>query len=96
MVTVFRGVGGNVCAMGCELLRWMWVSEEPMVYVGFSWYLCVNVLGGDVDEAYIFAELARWWVVRFLVFFMWRGLEVTPHEYGHVFVLVRYLLLYPC
>ncbi len=49
-----------------------------MVYVVFHWDECVDLLGGDVNEACVSAELAKRRVVRSFVLFTWRGLEVAP------------------
>ncbi len=58
-----------VCVCVCDVYRillWcVWMPEEQVVYV-FSlgcMCICVYVLGGDVSEACVFAELAKGRVV---------------------------------
>jgi hypothetical protein len=48
----------------CYIMLWcMWLSEEPMVYVGFDWDECVYGLRCDVVDACVFTEFAKGWVV---------------------------------
>ncbi len=60
MISIFRGACGYVCVVYRIML---WLSEDPVVYVGFGWGECVYVLGRDVIEARVFTELAKGWVV---------------------------------
>ncbi len=67
-----------------------------MVYVGFRVNEGVIVLWGDACKACGFAEMAQGQVVTFFVRVWWCGLEVSAHEYGHVFVFSRCFMLEPC
>ncbi len=63
MISIFRGVCGYACVVCCIMLWCMWLSEEPMVYVGFGWGECVYGLGCNVFEACVYTELTKGWVV---------------------------------
>ena len=63
MVPVFRRVCWYFCVEGCVGLCGCWLTEEPVIYVGSSWYVGVCVSGVEVCEARGVAEAGEWWVV---------------------------------
>ena len=64
-----------------------------MIYVSLSWYVGVEVFGGEMCEARVFAEASEWWVMKSFVLLCWCGLEIPAHEYDLVFVVLYYILL---
>ncbi len=60
---IFWGVCSYFCVVGCVWLCVCWLPEEPVIYVGSSWYEGVCVFGIEMCEARGVVEAGEWGVV---------------------------------
>ncbi len=56
MITIFRRVGCDLRVL-FGVVVCVSLSDEPVVYVCFGWYICISVHGGDVGKIGFQAEV---------------------------------------
>ena len=63
MVSILWSVCCYMYVVGRVMLCVYWLSEEPVVYVSFSWNVGECVYGSEMCEARVVTEVGKWWVV---------------------------------